>query len=146
MNRNTMKHSLGTAAIATGKSKTTIHRAIKSGKLSAFKNDDGTFEIDPAELHRVFDPVTHGVTGNSVMEQSVTPDAVALLAQENAFLKLQLEREREFNRDLQAMLKNESEERRKLTALLTHQKDQTEQNTPSTAKKTNSLFQRIFKR
>jgi hypothetical protein len=136
-----MKHSLGTAAIATGKSKTTIHRAIKSGKLSAFKNDDGTFEIDPAELHRVFDPVTHGVTGNSVMEQSVTPDVTALIAQENAFLKLQLEREREFNRDLQAMLKNESEERRKLTALLTHQTE-----IPSTTKKTNSLFLKIFKR
>jgi len=139
-----MKHSLGTAAIATGKSKTTIHRAIKSGKLSAFKNDDGTFEIDPAELHRVFDPVTYIVTGNSAMEQSVTPDVTALIAQENAFLKLQLEREREFNRDLQLMLKTESEERRKLTALLTHQKDQ--KDTPSTAKKTNSLFDRIFRR
>ena len=141
-----MKHSLGTAAIATGKSKTTIHRAIKSGKLSAFKNDDGAFEIDPSELHRVFEPVTHGVTGNTTMEQSVTPDVTALLAQENDFLRLQLEREREFNRDLQLMLKTESEERRKLTALLTYQKDQTEQNTPSTAKKTNSLFERIFKK
>jgi hypothetical protein len=141
-----MKHSLGTAAIATGKSKTTIHRAIKSGKLSAFKNDDGTFEIDPAELHRVFYPVTHGVTGNTTMEQSVTPDVTALLAQENDFLRLQLEREREFNRDLQLMLKTESDERRKLTALLTHQKDQTEQHTQSTAKKTNTLFERIFKK
>ena len=141
-----MKHSLGTAAIATGKSKTTIHRAIKSGKLSAFKNDDGAFEIDPSELHRVFDPVTHGVTGNTAMEQSVTPDVTALLAQENDFLRLQLEREREFNRDLQLMLKTESEERKKLTALLTHQKDQTEQNTNSTAKKTNSLFAKIFKK
>ena len=140
-----MKHSLGTAAIATGKSKTTIHRAIKSGKLSAFKNDDGAFEIDPAELHRVFDPVTHGVTGNTTMEQSVTPDVTALLAQENDFLRLQLEREREFNRDLQLMLKTESEERRKLTALLTHQKDQVEQPITSTAKKTNSLFAKIFK-
>ena len=141
-----MKHSLGTAAIATGKSKTTIHRAIKSGKLSAFKNDDGAFEIDPSELHRVFEPVTYGVTGNTTMEQSVTPDVTALLAQENDFLRLQLEREREFNRDLQLMLKTESEERRKLTALLTHQKDQTEQNTKSMTKKTNSLFTKIFKK
>jgi hypothetical protein len=141
-----MKHSLGTAAIATGKSKTTIHRAIKSGKLSAFKNDDGAFEIDPSELHRVFEPVTYGVTGNTTMEQSVTPDVTALLAQENDFLRLQLEREREFNRDLQLMLKTESEERRKLTALLTHQKDQVEQPITSTAKKTNSLFERIFKK
>jgi len=141
-----MKHSLGTAAVATGKSKTTIHRAIKSGKLSAFKNDDGAFEIDPSELHRIFEPVTYGVTGNTTMEQLVTPDVTALLAQENDFLRLQLEREREFNRDLQLMLKTESEERRKLTALLTHQKDQTEQHTQSTAKKTNTLFERIFKK
>ena len=141
-----MKHSLGTAAIATGKSKTTIHRAIKSGKISAFRRDDGSFEIDPSELHRVFSPVTLGVTCNTTMEQSVTPDVTALLAQENAFLKLQLEREKEFNRDLQLMLKAESEERVKLTALLTHQKDQTEQHTQSTAKKTNSLFERIFKK
>jgi hypothetical protein len=132
-----MKHSLGTAAIATGKSKTTIHRAIKSGKLSAFKNDDGTFEIDPAELHRVFDPVTNGVTRNTTMEQSVTPSEIALIAQENAFLKLQLEREREFNRDLQAMLKNESEERSKLTALLTHYQE---------PKSSGSLWNKVFKR
>ena len=139
-----MKHSLGTAAIATGKSKTTIHRAIKSGKLSAFKNDDGTFEIDPAELHRVFDPVTHAVTGNPIMEQFVTPDVTALLAQENDFLRLQLEREREFNRDLQLMLKTESEERRKLTALLTHQQEKAPE--PRMAKKNNLLFVKIFKR
>lgn len=79
-----MKHTLGTAALATGKSKTTIHRAIKSGKLSAFKNIDGAFEIDPAELHRVFDPVT----ANSTMEQSVTPTETALIEQENAFFEV----------------------------------------------------------
>jgi hypothetical protein len=128
-----MKHTLGTAAIATGKSKTTIHRAIKSGKLSAFKNDDGAFEIDPAELHRVFDPVTV----NSTVEQVVTPSEMALIAQENTFLKLQLEREREFNRDLQAMLKNESEERSKLTALLTHYQQ---------PKSSGSLWNKVFKR
>lgn len=133
-----MKHSLGTAAIATGRSKTTIHRAIKSGRLSAIKNIDGVFEIDPSELHRVFSPVT----GNSSMEQTVTHDETALLEQENTFLRLQLEREREFNRDLQLMLKTESEERRKLTALLTHQQN-TETN-KVTAKK-NTLFSKIFK-
>lgn len=49
-----MSYTLGDAAKAVGKSKTTIHRAIKSGKISASKLDDGSYSIDPSELHRVF--------------------------------------------------------------------------------------------
>ncbi|WP_330628033.1 hypothetical protein RPE78_18680 (plasmid) [Thioclava litoralis] len=55
--RNTMKYSLSEAAIATGKNKTTIQRAIKNGKISAYKGDSGSYEIDPSELHRVFPAV-----------------------------------------------------------------------------------------
>lgn len=51
-----MKYSLSEAAKATGKNKTTIQRAIKSGKISASKGDIGSYEIDPAELHRIFPP------------------------------------------------------------------------------------------
>ncbi|WP_217847059.1 hypothetical protein [Paracoccus marcusii] len=46
--------SLSQAAKATGRSKSTIGRAIKAGRLSAIRNDDETFSIDPAELFRVF--------------------------------------------------------------------------------------------
>lgn len=49
-----MSYTLGDAAKATRKSKTTLHRAIKSGKISAAKADDGSYSIDPAELHRAF--------------------------------------------------------------------------------------------
>ena len=52
-----MIYSLNDAAKATGKSKTTIHRALKSGKVSASKTDSGAYAIEPAELHRVFPPV-----------------------------------------------------------------------------------------
>ena len=52
-----MKYSLSEAATATGKNKTTIQRAIKSGKISASKGDSGSYEIEPSELHRVFPPV-----------------------------------------------------------------------------------------
>ena len=52
-----MKYSLSEAAKATGKNKTTIQRAIKSGKISASKGDSGSYEIEPSELHRVFPPV-----------------------------------------------------------------------------------------
>lgn len=51
-----MKYSLSEAAKATGKNKTTIQRAVKSGKISAAKGDRGSYEIDPSELHRVFPP------------------------------------------------------------------------------------------
>ncbi|NSY39754.1 helix-turn-helix domain-containing protein [Leisingera sp. ANG59] len=51
-----MKYTLSEAAKATGKNKTTIQRAIKSGKISAAKGNSGSYEIDPSELHRVFPP------------------------------------------------------------------------------------------
>jgi hypothetical protein len=51
-----MVYTLGDAAKATGKSKATISKAIKSGRISATKDETGTFQIDPAELHRVYPP------------------------------------------------------------------------------------------
>lgn len=52
--RDPMRYSLGTAAIAAGKSKTTIQRAIAKGRISAEKIAGGGYSIDPAELHRAF--------------------------------------------------------------------------------------------
>lgn len=49
-----MKLSLSAAARETGKSKSTISRAIKEGRLSATPTDGGAYEIDPAELFRAF--------------------------------------------------------------------------------------------
>lgn len=51
-----MVYTLGEAARATGKSKATISKAIKSGRVSARKDETGTFHIDPSELHRVYPP------------------------------------------------------------------------------------------
>ena len=48
--------TMSAAAGQTGLSKSTIHRAIKSGKLSAHRLEDGSYEIDPAELFRVYRP------------------------------------------------------------------------------------------
>jgi hypothetical protein len=48
--------SLREAAQQTGSNKSTIWRAIKSGRMSATRLDDGGFAIDPAELFRVFPP------------------------------------------------------------------------------------------
>jgi excisionase family DNA binding protein len=48
--------SLREAAEQAGTSKSTIWRAIKSGRMSAPRTDDGGFAIDPAELFRAFQP------------------------------------------------------------------------------------------
>lgn len=47
--------SLGQAAKVAGVGKTTVQRAIASGRLSATRNPDGGYAIDPAELARVYD-------------------------------------------------------------------------------------------
>jgi hypothetical protein len=46
--------SLGQAAKLAGLGKTTLSRAIKSGRLSATRRDDGGYQIDVAELERVY--------------------------------------------------------------------------------------------
>lgn len=51
-----MGYTLGEAAKATGKDKSTISRAIKKGTISAGKDAHERYDIDPAELHRVYPP------------------------------------------------------------------------------------------
>ena len=64
-----MAYSLKQAADAMGRTKPTLLRAIQTGKISAKKTEMGEWEIEPAELHRVYPPVAQGVT------PTVTPDA-----------------------------------------------------------------------
>lgn len=49
-----MAYTLGAAAKASGKSKATISKAIKSGRISALKDETGVYQIEPAELNRVY--------------------------------------------------------------------------------------------
>jgi hypothetical protein len=49
-----MPYTLGGAAKATGKSKATVLLSIRKGRISAQKDDFGRYQIDPAELHRVY--------------------------------------------------------------------------------------------
>ncbi len=59
----TMMFSLGTAAKAAGVSKSTIHRAVASGRMSARSKGSAGYEIDPAELFRVFPPKSENGKG-----------------------------------------------------------------------------------
>lgn len=51
-----MMLTLGQAAKEVGKSKTAISNAIKKGRISAGKTESGGYQIDPAELFRVYPP------------------------------------------------------------------------------------------
>ncbi len=77
-----MSYTLKEAADAAGKDRSTLFRAIKSGRLSATKDDSGNYHIDPAELQRVF-PVARNTVRNVAMQQ----DAQAEIALENSELK-----------------------------------------------------------
>ena len=75
--------SISAAARAAGVDRATIHRALKSGRLSATVDDTGARAIDTAELRRVFplrstgDPVTVGV-----LEQARQADELVAVLQE----------------------------------------------------------------
>jgi hypothetical protein len=94
--RGTMSElSLTQAAKVAGKSKSTINRAIKSGKLSATRNDDGSYSIDGAELARAFHI---GPPSGSEWVSAAPPTELArtaTLEAENAALRAALDRERE---------------------------------------------------
>ena len=66
-----MVYTLGEAAKATGKSKATISKAIKSGRISASKGDNGVYRIDPSELHRVYPP-TPSETGKPEQKETLS--------------------------------------------------------------------------
>jgi len=50
-------YNLATAGAAVGVNRSTILKAIKSGKISATRDALGGWCIEPAELHRVYPPV-----------------------------------------------------------------------------------------
>ncbi len=49
-----MELSLGAAARLVGTSKSTLTRAVRSGRLSATRDDAGSYRINVAELTRVY--------------------------------------------------------------------------------------------
>jgi hypothetical protein len=109
-------YSLAQAAKAAGKSKPTIARAIKAGRISAVRVEDGSYLIDPSELARVF-PLTGDITGT--MKQSVPHNGPgtfpATSPGEVEGLRLLLAEREETIRDLRGRLDASEGERRQLT-------------------------------
>ena len=123
--------SLGQAARETGKSKSVISNALKSGRLSGVRNGKGEWEIDPSELFRVFSPQNGLENGKkNDLERFSTPEnaLVELLKEQlqNAKERENQAREREqqaFEREregrerearLMALLEAEQQARRDL--------------------------------
>ena len=91
-----MRYTLGQAAKATGKSKTTIQRAVAKGLISGEKGQNGEYRIDPAELHRVFPLKISGtVPENAIWNETRPHRDPAELAARIKGLEEMLVRERE---------------------------------------------------
>lgn len=93
--------SLRHAAIEAGTSKSTILRAIQAGRLSATRNAEGTYTIDPAELFRVYPPKSEADRlADRTVRQSASDDTdrrilLAKMEAELGALKQLLEAERQ---------------------------------------------------
>ncbi len=104
--------SLREAAQQAGVSKSTVWRSIKSGRLSAARDDDGDFAIDPAELFRVFPPKQP----DRAAERSEGHDATAVASTEtdagDQFRVAALDAELRVLRELLAEMRASKEELR----------------------------------
>lgn len=108
------------AADLVGMSKTSILKAIKTGRLSATKNTDGEWRIEPVELFRVYAPVGSGTqqpSAESVRED--TPNKEDNPRLELLYLRERLAEKDETIADLRKRLDAEAEERRRLSYILT---------------------------
>lgn len=100
--------TLGEAAKLTGKSKTSILRAIKDGRLSYAEKNEHSYKIDPAEIFRVYPPVANNnsLKANAVNTQSgtesnpVTLIEVTALRERLEAVTEQLRQSKEYCQDL----------------------------------------------
>src|SRR3954469_10224719 len=53
--------TLAQAIAATGRSRSTLIRAIRQGTITATRDKSGTYLVEPSELHRVFPAADHGM-------------------------------------------------------------------------------------
>lgn len=144
-----VKLTIREAAQSVGVGKSTIHRMVKDGRLSASKGEDGVFKIDPAELGRVFgrvpwDGARDGVRDDAGQDRDMPSREV--LAERLAAAERALAREREVSADLARRLDDEAQERRRLTALLTHQVEPAPHREVSQEPGRPSLVEKLFGR
>jgi len=110
-----MAYTLAEAAKAVHRDKTTLLRAIKSGKLSAVRDAaTGGWLIEPAELHRVYPAVIDAAMDAAANAALRSSDAEVEIRE----LRARLDDKDDQIADLRRRLDAEAEERRRLTALI----------------------------
>jgi hypothetical protein len=108
-----MSLSAKQAAEQVGLSKQGIIKAIKQGKLSATKDDNGEWQIDPAELFRVYQPAVHGLPPPTGSTNSQPPSTVdSRLQWENDWLRERIKDKDAVIEDLRRRLDGETFEHR----------------------------------
>ena len=101
-----MEYSLMQAAERAGLSKATIHRAVRSGRLSARRDTGGAYRIDASELARVYPETLQEMAYEAVRNHPETVETMAVMQERVRSLEVQLadahetgRRERETSRD-----------------------------------------------
>ncbi len=61
-------YTIATAAAAVGRNKNAILRAINTGKISVSKDENGEWQIEPAELHRLYPPLRNASMQDSDLQ------------------------------------------------------------------------------
>lgn len=125
-----MSISAAEAAKLTGLSKQAIINAIKSGKISAGKELDGRWSIEPVELFRHYQPVS-SMNGNGHQELDEAIQPIDTPSMDGLRVEVKLLREvleakddvisakDDTIADLRSRLNIEQEERRRLSMMLT---------------------------
>lgn len=132
--------TLGAAARACNRSKATISRAVRSGRLPAKAAEDnaGGWLIRREDLDRVFPPLAERNGSDTVSDRDLRAELerlrkrllvlqehaaeTAIMQAETEMLRERLAEKNDVIGDLRRRLDAETEERRRLTALLTDQR------------------------
>jgi hypothetical protein len=100
----------------TGKTRQTIHKAIRQGKLSARKDVNGEWRIDPAELFRVYPQISESDVNKTSKVDAGLQRISDGLQRENELLRARLQDKDEIISEL----RNDRDHwRQQATALLT---------------------------
>lgn len=112
---NTTYLTLGEAAKACGKSKATISKALKEGKISFVEKTKAGYKIDPAALFSVYPAVSKNVQN----EHIETP----INTNENSALQREVELLREMLDETRADRDSWKQQAQKITALIEDKSD-----------------------
>lgn len=128
-----MKFTLNKAAKEAGVAKSTLSEAIKSGRISAPKNEKGQYEIEASELFREFPKTSLNEhpepTPNTLSNTEKTSESNVLQAKLDAvreqleMVNLERERERQQLSDQIEHLRGALDKAQQTTAMLTDQRE-----------------------